>query len=353
MTISLCMIVKDEEQVLARCLDSVKDCVDEIVIVDTGSTDGTRELAKRYTQKLFSFRWIEDFSAARNYALERATGDYLLWLDADDFLPPESAERLRQLKETLQSEKPDLVFCPYDMGDRGDGKPALTFFRERILRREANFKFRGRVHECIAARGKQLHADVRVVHLGSAKERSYRNLNIYLRWAEEETLSGRDLYYFGRELYYHKLYTQAIAVLNEMLRGDGWYVNKIAACKVLADCYLSVSEKDRALTALLRSFTYGEPRAFILCDLAKIFMNEKKYREAIYWYQTALSCRDHSKEGDFEEPACRDLIPLLQLVVCCYACGDTAAAKLWHERAEEKFPNHPSVLFNRKFFQAR
>ena len=65
-TISLCMIVKNEEQVLARCLESVKDIVDEIVLVDTGSEDKTREIARKYTEKIYEFIWQDDFAAARN-----------------------------------------------------------------------------------------------------------------------------------------------------------------------------------------------------------------------------------------------------------------------------------------------
>ena len=85
-SISLCMIVKNEEDVLERCLDSVADLVDEIVIVDTGSTDSTREIAARYTDKIFDFPWRDDFAAARNESFAHASMDYCMWLDADDVL---------------------------------------------------------------------------------------------------------------------------------------------------------------------------------------------------------------------------------------------------------------------------
>ena len=83
-SISLCMIVKTEELVLGRCLDSVKKLVDEIVIVDTGSTDNTKNIAKEYTDKIYDFIWNDDFSAARNYSFSKGTKDFILWLDADD-----------------------------------------------------------------------------------------------------------------------------------------------------------------------------------------------------------------------------------------------------------------------------
>nr|MCR4945824.1 glycosyltransferase [Lachnospiraceae bacterium] len=74
-TISLCMIVKNESAVLARCLDTVADLCDEIVIVDTGSTDNTKEIAARYTDKIYDFEWVDDFAAARNFSFSKATCD--------------------------------------------------------------------------------------------------------------------------------------------------------------------------------------------------------------------------------------------------------------------------------------
>ena len=85
-SVSLCMIVRDEEEVLGRCLESVKSTVDEMIIVDTGSQDRTKEIAVQYTDKIYDFKWKEDFSAARNFSLSKGTKDYLMWLDADDMI---------------------------------------------------------------------------------------------------------------------------------------------------------------------------------------------------------------------------------------------------------------------------
>ena len=83
-TISLCMIVKNEERTLARCLDTVTDLVDEIIILDTGSSDRTMDIAAKYTDRVYTYTWNEDFAAARNESFVRATQEYILWLDADD-----------------------------------------------------------------------------------------------------------------------------------------------------------------------------------------------------------------------------------------------------------------------------
>lgn len=350
MKISLCMIVRDEERVLCRCLDSAADLFDEIVIVDTGSSDGTKTLAERYTPLLFDFPWQDDFAAARNFAFSKGTGDYLVWLDADDVIPDRSRALFPALKEELDRERPDAVMCPYDVGF-SDGVPAATFDRERFLKREAGFLWTGRVHECIAPHGKIFRRDFHISHLGSEKVRGARNLHIYQKWAAEEPLSCRDLFYYGRELQYNGLYTEAIAVLNEAISADGWYVAKIEACKSLARALEGKGQREAARTALFRSFLFGEPRASVCCEIGRLFRADRKLREATFWYETALLCRDHSAEGDFEEPDRRSITPLLELVCCYYALGDRKRARMCHQKTEELAPEHPSVRFNREFFR--
>ena len=92
-TFSLCMIVKDEEEVLSRCLNSLCDIMDEIIIVDTGSTDRTKEIAKKYTDKVFDYKWCNDFADARNFAASKAVGDYIYTADADEYLDNENKEK--------------------------------------------------------------------------------------------------------------------------------------------------------------------------------------------------------------------------------------------------------------------
>lgn len=127
-TISLCMIVKNEEKVLARCLDSVKPAVDEIVILDTGSTDATKDVAARYTDRIYDFPWVDDFSAARNASFAKASMTFTMWLDADDVLLPEDLEALIQLKSQLDTLDADVIMLPYHTGVDETGARRAAFF---------------------------------------------------------------------------------------------------------------------------------------------------------------------------------------------------------------------------------
>ncbi len=103
-TVSVCMIVKDEEKVLARCLDSLTGLADEIVIADTGSTDGTKAIAARYGAKIFDFPWNGDFAAARNFAFSNASMEYIYSADADEVIDEENRRKFLLLKQSLSPE---------------------------------------------------------------------------------------------------------------------------------------------------------------------------------------------------------------------------------------------------------
>ena len=138
-TVSLCMIVKNEEDVLARCLESAADLVDEIVIVDTGSTDRTREAAGQFTGRVYDFDWVDDFSAARNYAFSLAEKDYCMWLDADDMLLEEDRAAFRELKEGLDPAV-CVVMAKYNTGFDEDGSVTFSYFRERLIKNHAGMR---------------------------------------------------------------------------------------------------------------------------------------------------------------------------------------------------------------------
>ncbi len=170
-TISLCMIVKDEAQHLARCLGSAKPVVDEIIIKDTGSTDRTRDIAKVFGAKVYDFNWTGDFSAARNDSLSKASGDWILVLDADEVISPIDYENLADAVKRGNSEP-----VAYAITTRNYVKPVNVpgwvandgKYREeeagtgwypstkiRLFTNNPAMRFEGRVHELVEPSLKQ------------------------------------------------------------------------------------------------------------------------------------------------------------------------------------------------------
>jgi len=188
LTLSLAMIVKDEEEMLPRCLAAVKDAVDEMIVVDTGSTDRTVEIAESFGAKVLHHEWTGDFSAARNVSFDAATGDWVMYLDADEVLVDEDVERLREVTKRTWREAFYLVETNFT-GDLADGD-ALTHNALRVFRNRDEYRFDGTLHEQIANKlpaynPERLEAtSVRIEHYGylatvrDAKEKSRRNIEL-------------------------------------------------------------------------------------------------------------------------------------------------------------------------------
>jgi glycosyltransferase involved in cell wall biosynthesis len=174
------MIVRNEAHQLDRCLAPVAALFDDIVVVDTGSHDGTREAARRYTPHVVEFPWRDDFSAARNESLRHARGDWIFWLDADDRVSPENVDRLRQVLAGL-GERPQafLMQTVLHLNDQDRDRQRITSHL-RLFRRHENLRWQRRVHEALTpwptALGYELvFSDVRVEHLG------YQNIDLTQR----------------------------------------------------------------------------------------------------------------------------------------------------------------------------
>jgi tetratricopeptide (TPR) repeat protein len=145
LTLSLIMIVKDEQEMLPGCLEAVRDVVDEMIVVDTGSTDDTVTIAEGFGAKVVHFPWNGSFADARNVSIDHATGDWVMYLDADEHLMPEDAPALRDLLGKTWREAFYLVETNYTGGD--DSGAAVTHHALRLWRRRPQYRFEGRIHE--------------------------------------------------------------------------------------------------------------------------------------------------------------------------------------------------------------
>ncbi len=345
------MIVKNEEDTLKRCLDSVKNIVDEIIIVDTGSTDNTKAIALNYTDKVYDFKWINDFSKARNYSFSKATMDYILWLDADDVITYENNKKLAKLKDNIKSSV-DIIMLKYSVSFDENDNAIMTYYRERIIKNNKQYFWQGQIHEVIIPTGNIVYKDIviehRKIHPGDPK----RNLNIFRDMQKNNIeFDARQQFYFARELYYNKLYDEAINEFNKFLNNNnGWIENKINACIDLSKCYNLANKKEKILPTLFKSFKYDTPRAEICCEIGNYFYNLNNYNLAIYWYETASKIKPNIKSGGFYLLDCYNYIPYIQLCVCYYKLGNIKNAIKYNEKAGKIKPNDKIYLLNKDFF---
>ncbi len=348
MTLGLCMIVKDEEEVLGRCLQSVQGVFDEIYITDTGSHDNTPRIAAQFTPFVFRFPWRQDFAAARNASFAPARTDYIMWLDADDVLLPQARQALLDLKPRLG--EADCWYLRYDAAFDAHGNVTLHFRRERIVRRSCGFVWEGAVHETLQVSGTAAQADISVTHLRAAHKEQGRNLRIFARlFADGKTPCSRQKYYFARELEDSGLYDTAACAYEWFLRGSGWAEDKICACRGLARCHAACGRRQEQLEALLRSFAYAPPRAETCCCVGRFFVEEGNWKQAVFWFRLALRA-GKADAGGFVCPDASGYIPYMWLCVCYDKLGDIPRARACNELAGRCKPQDENYLHNARYF---
>lgn len=352
-TLSLCMIVKNEEDVIGRCLDCVSDLFDEIIIVDTGSEDNTMEIVKKYTKNIYYFKWIEDFAEVRNYSFSKATKDYIMWLDADDIILDKDKEKIKDLKMNMDKSI-DMVMMKYNTQFDSNENVTFSYYRERIFKRSKNFRWIGEIHEVIPLTGNIIYSDAAISHKKLKQNEPNRNLRIFENMiANGKELDPRQQFYYARELYYNERYEDAIKTFNNFLdSGKGWVENCINACQDLSYCYYAIGDSNKAINACFKSFEFDEPRAEICCDIGEYFLEREKYNQAIFWYKLALTRKINETSGGFILSDCYNFIPYIQLCLCYFRIGDIKKSKEYNDKAASIKPNDSSVIYNKNYFDS-
>lgn len=347
MRISVCMIVKNEEDVIGRCLESVSGFADGIIVVDTGSTDKTKDVVRNFTDKLFNFEWTDDFSAARNYAFSKAECDYLFWLDADDVVMPEDVAKINELKKSAAA---DTYMMKYYAGTDENGNPAFEFYRERLMKNCPLARFKGFIHECVPPFGKITYSDIKVVHKKTRACLPTRNLDIFKRnIAKGAILDSREQYYYAKEYFYLGDYKKCVEELEKYLSGKNLYrADEWDALLSLFICNEKLGRKngEKYLFSALGKFG---PDSKTLCLLGDYYKKNMSPEKAENYYKMSLLCKD-GNNGFFREPKYDFIEPCLRLVALLFEKGEYSEAKKYHELCKMRFPENPSVVFNDKFF---
>jgi len=359
--LSVCMIVKNEEEALPKCLDSVKGLGDELIIVDTGSTDKTVEIAKSYGASVYHFEWIDDFSAARNVSLKHAAGDWILWLDADDILPADQHALVKKLMEPARRGGAQSRHVPardhaFYFKLENVGGDTSTCYQLRMFPNVDGVMFEMPVHEQVTPSlmrlgiTKHLFADVKVVHTGYTSEeviaqKKQKYLKILESWVEEHPedylsrahialtyhTSGRaddaireyekiihespcanesqylylnSMVFLGRSYMQNSQYDKAIELFEQVLKSETDYNLAHAS---LGECYTYIQQPDDAIYHLERAkdtittsffpLEVENIRYYMRYFLGKNLERKERLADAIPEYQTAIQIQPNQMDA--------------------------------------------------------
>ncbi len=290
-TISLCMIVKNEERVLARCLDSLAGLMDEIIIVDTGSEDNTKEIAARYIDKIYDFAWTGDFSDARNFADSKATMEYIYTADADEVLDETNRERFRSLKEALlpEIEMVQMYYCN-DLGKNNTTNNFEKEYRPKLYRRLRRFTWIDPVHETLRLDPVVFDSDIEIQHRPEGNHAA-RDLDALCRaFAGGQRLSPKLHHMYAMELFIAgkpEDFVRAEPVFLATLGQEGRSQDEVkeAVC-VLVRLYREQGDVAQMMTYALKD-AVTTMTAEVCCELGAFYEARGDLGEAAVWYMNA------------------------------------------------------------------
>lgn len=347
-TISLCMIVKNEEKYLPQCLQSALGKVDEIIVVDTGSTDKTVEIARSFGAQVYFFQWVDDFSAARNESVRYATGDWVFWMDADERL--ECGGDVDCLRKAASVPGIDAYLVPirsHKLGANSGFHYALRFSR-----RFPGLCFEGEVHESLSPFLQSVGANFVPAaffldHWGYAidaeamGQKVLRNTSLLHKSLERNPKSAFVLYYYAMSLLVTGQEEEVLEVFSNALEGENLTANLQALIlNGMSVVHYGRKEYDRAVETARKSLLVipNQNTARLLIGIAHY--NERRYEEALPYlfltYQFLRLPPDRRRTGISKEEL-YDEIDIVGALATCYAhVGQYAQAICFFRRYLEK-----------------
>lgn len=325
--ISLCMIIKNEEKYIENCLNSIKDLVGEIIIIDTGSTDKTKEIAKKFTNKLFDFPWENNFSKARNFAISKASKTWVLFLDADETISQIDKEKIKNLLKNNKRAKADafVLKCrnyTNNMGVVGWLSSKKDKYKEseitpgfwvldtiRLFKNKKNFFFEGKIHETVYnsiknSKGKILDTDVIIHHFGELdKEKLINKKNIYIEILKTR-LTEKDFSEKSKDYIYYELAGELIK-LNKIDEAIS-YLEK--ATKIsenfdyllqLGGLYILKKKLNEAEKTLKKAVLLSPNNSSVHDNLGIVYSEKGSYNKAIRKFEKAIQLNPNSADAYF------------------------------------------------------
>lgn len=283
-TIGIAIICKNEEALLSRCLESVKEA-DQIVVCDTGSTDRTIEIARRYTNEVYlDFIWCDDFAKARNHAKSKIKTDWVLSIDADEYLHDFS-----EVRRAIELAKTDYIACTMI----AEGGQRLEFKFSRLFKNTPEIFWVQPIHVHLNVGGEGEHVGNIKITFGWSPahnldpDRALRILEKAV--ADEGNQAGRNLYYLGREYWYKQKYKQAAETLWRYVEISRWDAEKAEAFLIMSQSYSAMHMDDEARNAVLQAIKINPNFKEAIEWMAGICPPEK----AMQWKRMARTANNH------------------------------------------------------------
>lgn len=369
--LSVCMIAKNEEQNIARCLECLALYGFELIVVDTGSSDRTKEIAGRYTDKVYEFPWRDDFAAAKNFAVSKASNEIVMVVDADEFLEPVGQQELRKLQR-MTEEKPDAVgrVCRRNVFERDGERRENDEWINRIFSKK-RFFYEGRIHEQVTAREggdyETYRTGLSFLHTGydlpreQRKEKAARNIHLLkqelarLGWDAESTseaVAGQSqegdgqvktgqepgaagqipylLYQLGKSYYMDGDYEEACIWFS---RGLSYDLNpKLEYVIDMVETYgYALINSGQAQTALFFENIYDEfgNSADFQFLMGLIYMNNERFEEAVAEFLKAAGHTECRGQGT------NSYLAYYNIGVIYECLGERDKAKLYYKKCGE------------------
>jgi GT2 family glycosyltransferase/glycosyltransferase involved in cell wall biosynthesis/tetratricopeptide (TPR) repeat protein len=355
MKLSLALIAKDEEKNLPRLLKSVEGVFDEVICVDTGSADRTKEVAAQFGAKVFDFKWIDDFSAARNFSFSKCSGDYICWLDCDDVLLPIDREKLLKLKPNLAA---DAYLSYYSYAQDETGKPVVGLYRHRLVKREvAQWKYP--IHECMQfpPNTSQVTTDFIVTHLRTAEDAKRdvgRNIRLLEKAIKQTPNDVRLQFYFAKELFTEGRLQECIPAFEKYLdprqRSQCFADDVTNAYWYMAMAFCSLGKEERAISACLSGIKQDARFAEFFNLIGQIHYSHERWEEAIRWFEIAARMPMPNAQGMVLREN-YEWVPADRLCKCYSMAGRIEEAYEANEKALSYRPADQRLQHNREFIR--
>lgn len=349
-TLALAVICKNERHNLPRLLESVRDCFDEIHITDTGSTDGTIEWIKEQPGVfLHHFKWVDDFSAARNYAFSHPKTDYVMWLDCDDVL--EHREAFIEWRKTLLTTA-NYWCATYHYGLDDNGTPVCSFMRERVVKNHIGLFWQHFVHEGIGPASSLEPIKVSyasswaVKHMRSAEDmKADRNRNLSIFEKNQHQMNDRLEYYYGKELFEAGRPMEAYAQLTKALKLSLEPHDHILCVQYAAMSAQQCGQWAKAIELAQEGLRLAPHRAEFYIMIGDSYLKLNQFDNAIPAFAAATHCTNQAPTNAvfqspiFTQAGAYEHYPRNQLARIFFNRGNIKEARKWLEQAVQMGPN--------------